>query len=186
MDHRIGDDRPERVGDPSDFPRGFGRVGLTWPPTDGRWPPFVHGCADAPSPWPPRLLLRIPPGRGNDGSATDVESDSRTAESAADAVICRRCRHAITAAAERRTIQGAHLHTFANPEGIVFEIACYRDAWGCAYVGPASSEFTWFAGYRWRIAVCAGCHTHLGWRFAGIDGHHFHGLITGRIVVNTT
>jgi len=80
-------------------------------------------------------------------------------------------------------VDGAHAHTFANPEGIVFEIGCYRDAWGCGYLGPLSPEFTWFAGYVWRIAVCSNCLVHLGWRFSSPDGHFFHGLITNRLIV---
>ncbi|MBC2712777.1 MAG: hypothetical protein HGJ94_17840 [Desulfosarcina sp.] len=101
----------------------------------------------------------------------------------ANAIVCRQCLHVITSSAERKVIDGAHSHTFANPEGIVFEIACYRDAWGCGYVGPASPEFTWFVGYVWRIAVCASCHVHLGWRFSAPDGHFFHGLIASRLIV---
>jgi len=100
-----------------------------------------------------------------------------------DTVVCRRCRLVITAVGERRVINGAHAHTFANPEGIVFEIVCYREAWGCGTVGPASSEFTWFAGYEWRIAVCLNCLTHLGWRFSSTQDPFFHGLIADRLLV---
>ena len=75
--------------------------------------------------------------------------------------------------------------SFKGPEGNVFEIACYRDAWGCAYIGPASSEFTWFSGYEWRIAVCANCHVHIGWRFVARDGAYFHGLIADRLIIRT-
>jgi hypothetical protein len=103
-------------------------------------------------------------------------------ELTAGAIVCRHCCHIITFSTEHRIINGAHLHTFANPEGILFEIGCYHDAQGCGYIGPASSEFTWFSGYVWRIAVCGYCHVHLGWRFSGVDGHFFHGLITSRLI----
>lgn len=121
------------------------------------------------------------PGKGKPGVIAAPRDKEETAS--AEAVLCRQCLHVITAPAEHRVINGAHAHTFANPEGIVFEIVCYRSAWGCGYVGPASPEFTWFAGYVWRIAVCANCHSHLGWRFSAPDGHFFHGLIGSRVIV---
>jgi hypothetical protein len=113
---------------------------------------------------------------------TIAAPQDKTSAATEDAVVCRECLHEITSSSERKLVDGAHAHTFANPQGIVFEIVCYRDAWGCGYVGPASSEFTWFAGYMWRIAVCAHCHVHLGWRFSAPDGQGFHGLITDRLI----
>ena len=103
-----------------------------------------------------------------------------------DSIVCRQCLHMITSNAERKIVNGFYRHTFANPEGIVFEILCYREAWGCSYVGRPSPEFTWFAGYVWRIAVCANCHVHLGWRFSTSGGQFFHGLISSRITVKET
>ena len=108
-------------------------------------------------------------------------AQDQTAEAPMEAIVCRQCLNEITSAAQALAIHGSHTHTFANPEGIVFEIGCYQDVWGCGYVGSASAEFTWFSGYMWRIAVCANCHTHLGWRFSASAGHFFHGLITSRI-----
>jgi hypothetical protein len=116
--------------------------------------------------------------RGN----TDVAPQDKSVPSTQDVIVCRQCLHVITSPAERKVVHGSHAHTFANPEGIIFEISCFRDAWGCGYVGPASPEFTWFAGYLWRICVCANCHVHLGWRFSSPDGHFFHGLITSRLI----
>ena len=109
------------------------------------------------------------------------EDEDQILEAPMESVVCRQCLHEITSAAEITEIHGSHTHTFANPEGIVFEIGCYKDAWGCGYVGAASAEFTWFSGYVWRIAVCLNCHAHLGWRFSSQGGHFFHGLITNRI-----
>jgi len=112
-------------------------------------------------------------------------ADDQPSEAPMEAVVCRQCLYEITSAAEVREIHGSHTHTFANPEGIVFEIGCYQEAWGCGYVGGASTEFTWFSGYVWRIAVCVNCHAHLGWRFSAPAGHFFHGLITSRIRSHT-
>ena len=117
---------------------------------------------------------------------TTADPQDRAAQAPMEAVVCRQCLNEISSVAQIREIHGSHTHTFANPEGIVFEIGCYQDAWGCGYVGPASAEFTWFSGYVWRIAVCVTCHAHLGWRFSASNGHFFHGLITSRIQLHTT
>ena len=130
-----------------------------------------------------RHLFRPGPKPENVGDDSLSAPQDKTSAVAEDGIACRQCLHGITSIAERKSIKGAHAHTFANPEGIVFEIVCYRDAWGCGYVGPSSSQFTWFAGYVWRIAVCANCHVHLGWRFSTAAGHFFHGLITNRLTV---
>ena len=97
-------------------------------------------------------------------------------------ILCRGCLYPITRAKERIAVNGAHRHTFANPHGIVFEIGCFKKASGCAAVGPASAEFTWFAGYRWRAGLCLACLTHLGWVFSAAGGDGFHGLILDRLI----
>lgn len=93
---------------------------------------------------------------------------------------CARCRRAITATDERISVNGQHEHSCVNPYGLRFHIACFRAAPGCAAVGGASAEHTWFPGYAWRVAVCAGCSAHLGWLYhAGADA--FYGLIMARL-----
>ncbi|WP_319525554.1 cereblon family protein [uncultured Desulfosarcina sp.] len=126
------------------------------------------------------LFRPIPKPEKTDSKPSAADRD-RAMETPEDAIVCRRCLHEITSPVEIREINGAHTHTFANPEGIIFEIGCYRDARGCGYIGPPSTEFTWFSGYTWRIAVCGNCHSHLGWLFSAPDGRFFHGLITSRI-----
>ena len=97
-------------------------------------------------------------------------------------ILCRQCRQAITRPAERITVQGSHQHTFANPHGIVFEIGCFKTAQGCGYAGLPSTEFTWFAGYAWRVCYCTLCLTHLGWMFIADSGDSFHGFILDRLI----
>jgi hypothetical protein len=97
-------------------------------------------------------------------------------------ILCRQCRQAITRPVERIVIQGSHQHTFANPHGVVFEIGCFKDVTGCGYAGAATDEFSWFAGYSWRICFCTMCLTHLGWIFSSNAGAIFHGLIMDRLL----
>ena len=95
-------------------------------------------------------------------------------------LFCAACRHSITHQDERIPVQGGHEHRFTNPHGITYQIGCYREAAGCSVVGESTAEFTWFPGYAWRIALCANCQTHLGWRFQK-SGEYFHGLILNRL-----
>ena len=106
----------------------------------------------------------------------EIESDFE------EAILCRQCHQVLTHAAERISIQGSHRHTFANPHGLVFEIGCFQNAPGCGVIGPASDEFTWFPGHRWRVCVCAACLAHLGWLFTAPGGGAFHGLILDRLI----
>ncbi|MGD8366055.1 MAG: cereblon family protein [Desulfobacterales bacterium] len=97
-------------------------------------------------------------------------------------ILCRQCRQGITDPEQRIAVQGSHLHTFANPHGIVFDIGCFQTVRNCAAMGPASIEFTWFAGFRWRVLICGGCLTHLGWMFSADGLEKFFGLIIDRLV----
>lgn len=96
-------------------------------------------------------------------------------------IVCRQCRQRLTRPSERTSVNGSHRHTFANPSGMVFEIGCFRMARGCAFIGPPSYEFPWFAGHSWQIAICSTCQTHLGWLFQGQGGNQFFGLILDRL-----
>jgi hypothetical protein len=98
------------------------------------------------------------------------------------AIVCRQCRHPVTRPQERIAMAGSHRHSFANPTGLVFEIGCFRQASGCRLAGPASLEFSWFPGYRWRIALCGGCQVQLGWRFESPAQQSFSGLILERLL----
>ena len=98
-------------------------------------------------------------------------------------LLCRQCQQIITSTSEMIEVSGFHQHTFANPEGILFEIGCFRKAKGCWYIGPATEEFTWFKGFQWKVAVCSRCLVHLGWFYSGNES--FHGLILDRLVLST-
>jgi hypothetical protein len=130
--------------------------------------------------------LREPPGRGQPPDRSDRQSEAeRVAGLASEEepyLLCRDCLHPIARPADRIRIQGRHAHTFANPHGLVFEIGCFQSAPGCGAIGPPSDEFTWFAGYRWRVGICAACLLHLGWVFLPAVGTPFYGLILDRLI----
>ncbi len=109
-------------------------------------------------------------------------TDTRLAEKAKleKRLFCAACRHPVTHQDERIAVQGGHEHRFTNPHGITYHIGCFGEAAGCAAVGEATVEYSWFPGYAWRIVVCENCHAHLGWRFQA-EGEYFHGLIVDRL-----
>ena len=123
--------------------------------------------------------------RKKDGRSTPEQVEEQAPEQSTEEeeyILCRQCRQAITRPDERITVQGSHQHTFANPQGIVFEIGCFKTAQGCGYAGPPSTEFTWFSGYAWRVSFCSLCLTHLGWIFIADSGDSFHGFILDRLI----
>ena len=129
-------------------------------------------------------FFRIPaekPGEEGDTTTVEKEAEEQSPEEE-EYILCRQCHQAITKPADRIVMQGSHRHTFANPHGIVFEIGCFRNVKGCGYAGIASDEFSWFAGYSWRVCFCLMCLTHLGWMFSlkGLDT--FYGLISDRLI----
>jgi hypothetical protein len=93
---------------------------------------------------------------------------------------CRSCNGHVTEERERIAMAGDSLHRRVNPLGIEFEFGSFGNAPGVRTTGSETDEYTWFAGYRWRIALCGNCHAHLGWRFRSPD-RQFFGLIVERM-----
>jgi hypothetical protein len=117
---------------------------------------------------------------GRDAEAPE-KREARDASSREDrAVLCAACNHVLTNTSARIEVDGAHEHAFANPDGHTFRIACFREAPGCAGFGDASTFWTWFEGYGWRVALCVACTSHVGWSYERTSST-FHGLITTRI-----
>lgn len=125
-------------------------------------------------------LLKEDASDRNAAPDTGPADEAKTA--AARKVLCRECLHPVTREVDRTVVHGAHQHTFANPSGIVFTIGCFQAADGCGAAGSPSEEFTWFKGYSWRVAVCAGCLAHLGWLFISASGAAFWGLILDHLI----
>ena len=95
---------------------------------------------------------------------------------------CKICEQVISTEHNRIPVNASHDHTCINPAGIEYHIGCFDQAPGCAPVGPASLEHTWFAGHAWQVTVCRNCHEHLGWYFR--NGSRFYGLILSRLKTN--
>ncbi len=133
---------------------------------------------------PAGLRLRVPgkdKGGRSAGDRPEKAPEDQPVDEDEELILCAHCGRPITRPIDRIEMAGAHKHTFANPHGIVFEIGCFRSAFGCAHSGPTTDEFTWFAGYHWKVAVCGGCGSHLGWLFLSTGSDRFHGLILDRL-----
>lgn len=72
---------------------------------------------------------------------------------------------------------------FANPAGIVWEIVTVSAARSLIIETALISAHSWFPGHAWAIVSCAGCRTHLGWRYVPLGGGAgFWGLIGSRLL----
>jgi len=133
---------------------------------------------------PLTFLFRQPGEKPQGGISPDIVTDEAEEEipEEEEYILCGQCRQAITRPEDRMTVQGLHRHTFANPHGLVFDIGCFKTTRGCGYAGQANDEFTWFAGYSWRVCFCSTCLTHLGWMFISKSADTFHGLVLERLI----
>lgn len=106
--------------------------------------------------------------RQEEDSGSDVETivKDKVEEREEKIFVCKSCGFHITSVDLAIEVNDGHHHTFFNPAGIIFEIRCFSEAQGCVMHGPSSSEFTWFQGYSWQIALCGSCSMHLGWHFS--------------------
>ena len=98
-------------------------------------------------------------------------------------IICRICNNIITRPSNILGVEGEHIHTFKNPDGVVYRIGCFKKAPGCIPVSEPTYDYTWFSGYSWSVVVCAKCLNHLGWHYSsGTSG--FFGLVLAYLTEN--
>lgn len=95
--------------------------------------------------------------------------------------LCRACGAPITTAEREVHIMGRSIHTFRNPAGVYYTIACFSSAPGCMVHGEPTAEFTWFPGYAWSYAHCGKCLIHLGWKYESGEAVFF-GLILAHLL----
>ena len=123
-----------------------------------------------------------PAARIGSSSSTDTGTDREKNEGREKLLLCASCRRMITRPDEKISIHNAHQHSFANPSGLIFEIGCFRSAIGCGYTGILTEEWTWFRGFRWKLAACGTCLVQLGWLFVSKNNERFNGLILNRLI----
>lgn len=119
-------------------------------------------------------------GRQGDGTIPLVRQNIEKKAGEDEALFCKSCSNRITRRDQMISVSGSHTHTFFNPDGIVFDLGCFRKAPGCLLAGDVTSEFTWFSGHVWCFTLCRVCGVHLGWHYEGRDSGFF-GLILVRL-----
>ena len=137
----------------------------------------------APRVSPGTLRLRAPPGAGRASRPGRAPGDQPDVEDPGDAgtLYCRACGAPVSHRRHAVARGGAHEHGRTNPAGLSFHFACYAHAPGVVPLGTLTAAHTWFAGYAWRLALCAGCRLHLGWEYRAPDGDGFYGLLSGAL-----
>ena len=109
-----------------------------------------------------------------------LEQDVSIKEQPNKKLYCHNCKHPVTDLDQAISINESHTHTFTNPAGYTYTVNCFQLAPGCIALGDSSSEYSWFSGYEWRIAICELCHEQLGWLFT--NGTAFYALIEDRLI----
>lgn len=107
-------------------------------------------------------------------TASNPETDVDLSED--DRLFCATCHGAVTRESLAIECRDAHEHTVFNPMGQVFVIRCFAEAWGIISPRDGHTEFSWFPGFQWRVALCGGCGVQLGWRYDR-STERFYGLI---------
>ncbi len=125
------------------------------------------------------VLFRDSEGQSNVGGPV-VQQENEEKTGSDKVLFCKSCLNQITRRDQAARITGSHTHTFFNPQGIVFELGCFREASGCMAMGEVTAEFTWFAGFVWRFALCRRCGIHLGWYYEMRESGFF-GLVLARL-----
>ncbi|XP_012226592.1 protein cereblon isoform X1 [Linepithema humile] len=60
--------------------------------------------------------------------------------------------------------------TYVNPGGVIHETITFYHVQGVMLSDtPPSTEYSWFPGYAWTIAICKGCLHHVGWKFTATE-----------------
>jgi len=90
----------------------------------------------------------------NKGKTIFSEKDQdQTNEFNENYILCKACSNEITNLKEKINVNGLHYHTFANPNSIIFDIACYKTAPECNYTGSLTDEYSRFINYRWQVSI---------------------------------
>ncbi|KMQ87897.1 protein cereblon-like protein [Lasius niger] len=59
--------------------------------------------------------------------------------------------------------------TYVNPGGVIHETITFYHVQGVMLSDAApSTEYSWFPGYAWTVAICKSCHHHIGWKFTAV------------------
>lgn len=103
---------------------------------------------------------------------------------------CKRCKTQIASYSDIFAMAKGNVNAnYCNPAGYIHETLTVHKTSEDAerLVDRPSTEFSWFPGYAWQIAVCKQCSSHIGWKFSALSKHlkpkSFFGLSCKSLVV---
>jgi len=115
---------------------------------------------------------------------SSTRSEPAVMEAENPVITCRNCLAPVTRPEYSIQINDGYSHTFANPQGHVYEIGCFFRADGCVKFSDTSDEFSWFKDYVWAVGLCRNCRVQLGWIFLALrpgECDKFYGLILDQL-----
>ncbi|XP_043289838.1 protein cereblon-like [Venturia canescens] len=85
--------------------------------------------------------------------------------------VCAICRQAIGKHTDIVPMNKKGLQeAYCNPYGAIHETVTLSNTTNVVLsVDPPSTVCSWFPGYAWTIASCAGCNSHIGWKFTAVN-----------------
>ena len=78
---------------------------------------------------------------------------------------CTVCGRLVTRSDRFLSLDGKKRHNHVNPSGVECDFHTFYSCPGAIALGNATSEYTWFPRYAWRMAFCRQCGQHLGWHY---------------------
>jgi hypothetical protein len=112
---------------------------------------------------------------------TENKEEIKKDSSRSGDILCAVCKNKITNIKDAATVNSKHQHLFVNPDGITYNIRCFKKAPGAQPVTEPVIIYTWFPGYSWRVVQCSECRTHNGWKYESTNDEFF-GLIEEKII----
>lgn len=105
--------------------------------------------------------------------------------------LCKRCRNKIASYNDIFAMSKGNLAgNYCNPAGYIHETLTVHKILesSLTMVQRPSTNFSWFPGYGWQIAICSKCSAHIGWKFIAVNKNlkprTFFGLSGKSITVN--
>lgn len=86
--------------------------------------------------------------------------------------LCKRCNNKISMYNDIFSMSKGNLAgNYCNPAGYIHETICFYKVIESStrMIDRPSTDFSWFPGYAWQIALCSKCSTHVGWKFIAVS-----------------
>lgn len=104
---------------------------------------------------------------------------------------CKRCKTRVASYSDIFAMAKGNVNAnYCNPAGYIHETLTVNKTLeeSVRIFDRPSTDFSWFPGYAWQIAVCSKCSSHIGWKFTAVTKNlkpkSFFGLTCKSLVVS--